>query len=50
MNKLIQFALAGIVETLKQRRFIKQRERAAMHNLRMASIHAQIARLQKEVR
>ena len=42
MNKLIQFALAGIVETIKQRRVIKTRERAARHNLYLAEVQRDI--------
>ncbi|MBB5357523.1 hypothetical protein HDE76_000705 [Rhodanobacter sp. ANJX3] len=46
MNKLIQFVLAGIVETITQKRLHKSRERAARHNLQLAKYAAAIRKMQ----
>lgn len=45
--KVIRFVLDGLIDTIKQRRVIKSRERAAKHNLRLARIQAQIRVLQR---
>ncbi|MBB6246361.1 hypothetical protein [Rhodanobacter sp. A1T4] len=47
MKQLIQFLLAGIVETVKQKRLHKSRERAAEHNLQLAKYAAAIRKTQE---
>jgi hypothetical protein len=42
------FIFAGLIDTIKQRRVIKSRERAALHSLRLAKIQAQIAAVQAD--
>ena len=44
--KALKFIFGGLIDSIKQRRVIKSRERAALHSLRLAKIQAQIAAVQ----
>lgn len=43
-----KFVFGGIVDSIKQKRLIEQRENAAEHNLQLATIQAKITKAQKD--